>query len=352
LVACEHLRLLGDYFRQEKKPWGVFAGIMLIHIGALVFLTFQIEVIWTAYGVVCLSLMLFALLYFRKFPPHLLSLEYFQGNKAGLALIFIFLIIVSHPVHIYSYLNKSIKSRIATDRNRYDASYLNIRYVEDVELERFESIRKSRQETEKEKILVKKFSTIYMGTKWYNFIFENLNFKIWELYMKSKFWAYDRIEWVGIDEDYMERMGKSFLNNSNVVFVTKPEGQVPEFVLNDTGVSQSEIITQESGHVTILSYDVNEMKLKINFDSPKFFVYNDCYYPGWEAYVNGKKVDLWRANMAFKGVYLPAGMNIVHFRFGNHWLYIFNYGLLAMFYSVFGLLLWMGYQLFRRKGLA
>lgn len=38
-----------------------------------------------------------------------------------------------------------------------------------------------------------------------------------------------------------------------------------------------------------------------------WLVYSETFYPGWEAYVNGKRVELWKANHAFQSVRTPAG---------------------------------------------
>ncbi len=38
-----------------------------------------------------------------------------------------------------------------------------------------------------------------------------------------------------------------------------------------------------------------------------WLVYSETFYPGWEAYVNGKRVELWKANHAFQAVRTPAG---------------------------------------------
>ena len=79
--------------------------------------------------------------------------------------------------------------------------------------------------------------------------------------------------------------------------------------------------------------------IKTNFDQEKFLVYNDNYHSGWQAFVNGRQVDLWRANYAFKGLWIPRGENIVYMRFGSLGIYFLKYFLMGIFYLTFGWLI-------------
>ena len=49
--------------------------------------------------------------------------------------------------------------------------------------------------------------------------------------------------------------------------------------------------------------------------APGFVVLADTYYPGWEARVNGAPAHIYRANHAFRAVWLPAGEHEIEFRF-------------------------------------
>jgi uncharacterized membrane protein YfhO len=44
-----------------------------------------------------------------------------------------------------------------------------------------------------------------------------------------------------------------------------------------------------------------------------FLFLSDAYYPGWNAYVDGVKTEIYRANYAFRAVHLPAGRHTVEF---------------------------------------
>jgi uncharacterized membrane protein YfhO len=55
--------------------------------------------------------------------------------------------------------------------------------------------------------------------------------------------------------------------------------------------------------------------LTVRTDRPGVLLFNDNYHRGWTARVNGQKGQLLRANYTFMGVQLPAGTNLVEFRF-------------------------------------
>lgn len=46
-----------------------------------------------------------------------------------------------------------------------------------------------------------------------------------------------------------------------------------------------------------------------------YLVVADTWYPGWQAYVDGVQVQLWRANYLFRAVPVPAGKHEVEIKF-------------------------------------
>ena len=85
-----------------------------------------------------------------------------------------------------------------------------------------------------------------------------------------------------------------------------------------------------------MAFDLNFIRLKTHFKTRKFLVYNDSYHSGWQARVNDASVPVYRANAAFKGIWLPPGETHVLFRYQpltRHHFYIF----LEIYFLVFGL---------------
>jgi len=83
--------------------------------------------------------------------------------------------------------------------------------------------------------------------------------------------------------------------------------------------------------------------LEVNPKAAAILVVADTDYPGWEATIDGKPVPIYRANVAFRAVEVPAGPHRVEFRFRPSSA---RHGLIA---STFFLLLSLGAAFIRRK---
>jgi hypothetical protein len=65
----------------------------------------------------------------------------------------------------------------------------------------------------------------------------------------------------------------------------------------------------------ILEYGNQRVNIQASLDSPGILVLADSFYPGWNAYVNGRQEKIYRANLFFRGVRLSAGTHTVQFRY-------------------------------------
>ena len=56
--------------------------------------------------------------------------------------------------------------------------------------------------------------------------------------------------------------------------------------------------------------------IQANSSTPQFAVFSEVYYPdGWNAYIDGKKVDYVKANYVLRGLSIPAGKHTIKFVF-------------------------------------
>jgi hypothetical protein len=65
----------------------------------------------------------------------------------------------------------------------------------------------------------------------------------------------------------------------------------------------------------IVEYENQLVNIEASLDSPGILVLADSFYPGWNAYVNGRQEKVYRANLFFRAVPLPAGTHTVQFRY-------------------------------------
>ena len=91
-------------------------------------------------------------------------------------------------------------------------------------------------------------------------------------------------------------------------------------------------IKDESDHA-----NPNRNDYHISSSQAGWFVISDVWYPGWRAYVDGKSVQLWRANFLFRAVQIPEGSHRVTVKYQPSSFYC-GFGIslisLVMFYVI------------------
>ena len=68
-----------------------------------------------------------------------------------------------------------------------------------------------------------------------------------------------------------------------------------------------------SQKVEIISESNNRLRLQVETAEDSLLVLSDTYYPGWKAFVDGKKAKIYRADYAFRAIPLNAGTHKVEF---------------------------------------
>ncbi len=76
------------------------------------------------------------------------------------------------------------------------------------------------------------------------------------------------------------------------------------------------------GKAKILNYTSNKIIIKTENTNVGFLVLSDQYYPGWEAYIDGKKTKIYKVNGFLRGIEIPPGDHIVEFKFEPKILYL------------------------------
>jgi hypothetical protein len=94
-------------------------------------------------------------------------------------------------------------------------------------------------------------------------------------------------------------------------------------------------LKKNSALLSVTFFNYNVLRLKTDFPIAKFLVYNENYHSEWRVFIDGKKAELVRANVAFKGVWVPAGQHQVVFRFGKPLRYAVGWFTLIGTYSAF-----------------
>lgn len=75
-------------------------------------------------------------------------------------------------------------------------------------------------------------------------------------------------------------------------------------------------VFDSAAKIELVSNDNDIIKYKSSASTPQFAVFSEVYYSeGWNAFVDGKKVDYVRTNYTLRGMNVPAGDHAIEFRF-------------------------------------
>ncbi len=173
--------------------------------------------------------------------------------------------------------------------------------------------------------------TAYWGSTWTYLLGQKIDLKVLSRYARHKFLVYDRVETLpGDSPGDFKRLERAMAALENTAFVAEKTGDLP---LPAGYVGGNAQVVQGNGpQFEVTGFSANRISLKTRFDDGKFLVYNDSYYPGWRAFINGKEVKLFRANFAFKGLWIPAGEQSVELRFGDPVQYAFSFLLIGVYF--------------------
>ncbi len=78
---------------------------------------------------------------------------------------------------------------------------------------------------------------------------------------------------------------------------------------------EAKIETPGSFSVEVVSYANNSSELKVTTDREGILVASESWYPGWKAFVDGKEIELFKANLVLRAVKLNAGVHTVRFEY-------------------------------------
>jgi hypothetical protein len=112
--------------------------------------------------------------------------------------------------------------------------------------------------------------------------------------------------------------------------ILEPEKGETNFVCNRASTAD----------IMVISDQVHKSILSINSSEPGYLVAADVWYPGWQAYVDGMRVPILRANYLFRAVMIPRGQHEVTFEFKSN---VFIIGIIISGLSLIGLLSLISY---------
>jgi len=115
------------------------------------------------------------------------------------------------------------------------------------------------------------------------------------------------------DEDFLHRVAFKQTNLRTSVLVSADEaGTLMDKVLS-SGDRSTRKVSKDKAVIT--SYKCNTITVKADTASDGFLILTDRYFPGWEAYVDGKHVSIMNVDSGFRGVPITPGKHVVLFSY-------------------------------------
>ncbi|MCB9771483.1 MAG: hypothetical protein H6754_02910 [Candidatus Omnitrophica bacterium] len=314
LFSVEQLRIFSQTFNTTNRQKQLGLGIVvLIHVAMAALLLWRQNLNISTWVVLAVSL-LFFIMYLRK-----------RLNLGALCMIYL-LAVAIEPFEAYYHLGRNVHKELALSvYDQFTPHFGYTRGQKTVVVVNGEN-QLAAPET--------KSTPIYFGTSWYNLLWDNMSFNVLKNYTFNKFILYDRVTIFDEEKQDLKIVERAWEKNYNVAFV--PQGTPTEVLAKDvlSKSSAPTVVVSDNKEIQVIASDVNNVKLKIDLPVKKFLVFNDGFYPGWKAYINGQETALYRANVAFKGIWVPSGEQIVEFRFGESWRHKFEI-LLPIFFVLF-----------------
>lgn len=308
LLATNQLKKIFEMKDKAGRFW-FMAFVGIVHILWLIVTLMQEDRIWPSVVSVFLSGIFFAF--------------YFQGKLdrrnswiSGLLILFV---ISAQPLGVYYYLSKN-------------ASVKNELYVYEKSGEGFEYSR-NQELVPSGKIT----NAFYIALKDVQVLASNIDWSVFNQYVNSKFIVYDRVQISKEPLDWKD-IEQALRYDENRVFV-ESWNESRKFSGSQPGALR---IRGPGEGVDVIRSGPNGVTVKTDFQDAKFLVFVDVFHADWQCRLDGVPVKIYKANTAFKGVYIPEGKHTVEF-FYNKFLGL-RYAGLIFFSGVFLALLWFSFR--------
>jgi len=148
-------------------------------------------------------------------------------------------------------------------------------------------------------------------------------------YVHHKFMLYRQVAPLSANLEDLDRAFRSVKNQEDVAYVSNSDEEVLRtFPLNGQLSANSAMVPVNGPgeNFRVSRFTVNGFTLLTDFSEDQFLVYTESYDPAWQVFINGRRSKLYKANAAFKGIWLPRGHNYVELQYapwGGTAVYVF-----------------------------
>lgn len=116
-------------------------------------------------------------------------------------------------------------------------------------------------------------------------------------------WLVKNVRIVGGPDEEIEAIGTAHLRDTAIVQKT----------FSNTVIQPQ---WDSAATIKLSKFDNDTMDYSFNSTKPQFAVFSEVYYPhGWNAYIDGKRIDYCKADYVLRGLSIPAGQHSIRFIF-------------------------------------
>jgi hypothetical protein len=181
----------------------------------------------------------------------------------------------------------------------------------------------------------------FTGSRWAMELLNSFPSERLEAYVANKFIVYERAFFEDSPAGRKDALERIFAGDCGGAMIEDPgRGHVPGA---HHGCEGKALALKKGGEeFKVLSFGLNHIRFETNWPREKYLVYNDTFSSSWQARLNGRPLRIDRANVAFKGMLLAAGHNVVELTYDPPVKNLFRLAL-TWGYVVFALaVLWLG----------
>lgn len=320
------------------------------------------ERLWAALYILFIHALLVWLLWHNRYPVHtsyfvvILSAVFFMwrlfgtlARKEVLVMAIILVITALEPWQIYSFLSRN------TEQYRpyayvYDGTSMDFHYKRidsDVDWTGNNGGLVEEEPDRQEGRTVRSMESFYYASKWFVYLSMNVDAYVLNKYRAHKFVIYDEVQRLDDNIQDFTPLETALAENRNMAFVSTDDPSVLKVKPSARASYYARTVEAPSPDFHVDGYTANSIRIKTNFSHPQFVVYNDSYHKEWRLYLNGREQPIVRSNIAFKGLWVPAGEQTIEFKYGLPGTWFIYVILLVGIYGFFGVFLtfsWRDYK--------
>ncbi len=111
---------------------------------------------------------------------------------------------------------------------------------------------------------------------------------------------------------------KSFISLVSIKLMNEFKPREEAIMLTSEAAKLSASKFSGEGSINLLSYAPNKLVYKVDVKGKQLAVFSEVYYPeGWNAFVDGKEVEILKVNYLLRGLELTNGKHTIEFKYDN-----------------------------------